>query len=59
MPANGRRDLIRRLKVSNAQQTQAVNIYVLSGIRTCDPSNHAATYLRLRLRVYRYRLNVN
>jgi hypothetical protein len=32
----------------NTQQPQEMNIHALSGIRTCDPSNQAASYIRLR-----------
>jgi len=32
----------------NVQQTQATNVHALSGIRTFDPSNKAASDLRLR-----------
>jgi hypothetical protein len=31
----------------NTQQTQEMNIHVLSGIRTCDPSNRAVANLLL------------
>jgi hypothetical protein len=33
----------------NTQQTQETNIHASSGIRTCDPSNQAASDIRLRL----------
>jgi len=33
----------------NTQQTKETNICALSGVRTSNPSNQMATYLRLRL----------
>jgi hypothetical protein len=58
-PLNERSPRLRCHYLHNTQQTQDTNIHALSGVRSLDPKNEAASDLRLRPRGNRHRLAVS